>query len=150
MGIGTCATIVAIVGGSLTTPQPSRHLSVECVAAVAADYQALDLEQPAGSAPTFSLALAIFLELYLSRLEERLVNQCGDWDLNPLLPGRRATRPGSPPWGLWTVTNGAQPRFRWYRPSTPEHRSATIDVSGALSPRQRLIDVAARQNGMLW
>jgi hypothetical protein len=125
MGIGTCAAIVAIVGGSLTAPQSSRHLSVECVAAAAADYQAL--EQPAGSAKTFSLALAIFLELYLSRLEERLVNQCGDWNLNPLLPRRRAARPGSPSWRLRTVTNGAQPRFRWHRPSTPEHRSATID-----------------------
>ena len=40
-----------------------------------------------GSAPTFSLALAIFLELYLSRLEERLVNLCGDWDLDRIPPG---------------------------------------------------------------
>ena len=88
MRIGTCAAIVAVVGGSLTAPRPSRHLSVECVAAAAADHQAL--EQPARSAPALSLTLAIFVELYLSRLEERLVNQCRDWDLNPLLPGRGA------------------------------------------------------------
>src|SRR5215469_3235928 len=124
MRIGTCAAIVAIVGRSLTASQPSRHLSVECVAAAAADHQAL--EQPARSAPAFPLTLAIFVELYLSRLEECLVNQCRDWDFNPLLPGRSAARPGSPPWGVWTMPNGAQPWFRWHRPSTPEHRSATI------------------------
>jgi hypothetical protein len=125
MRIGTCAAIVAIVGRSLTAPQPARHLSIECIAAAATDHEAL--EHPARSAPACSLALAILLELHLSRLEKRLVDQCGNWDLNPLFPGRRAARPGSPPWWLQTVPNRTQPRFRWHRPSTPEHGSATID-----------------------
>ena len=124
MSIGARAAVVAVVGGLSAANEPARHLPVERVTTAAADDQTL--QQPPRSTPTFSLALAIFIELQLRRLELRLVDQRGDRDRDPLLPRRRASRAGCPLWRLRTPSDWTQTRLRWHRSSAAEHGHPAI------------------------